>query len=66
MTPEWRLLHPKIPKPKTGDKIRVRGWTYYDVFHKFEMEYDPADPVIGLTRATLWEIHPVQDVTILP
>lgn len=66
MTPEWRLLHPKIPKPKKGDKIRVRGWTYYDVFHKFEMEYDPADPVIGLTRATLWEIHPVQDVEILP
>lgn len=66
MTPEWRLLHPKIPRPKKGDKIRVRGWTYFDSFHKAEMEYDPADPVIGIARATLWEIHPVQDVEVLP
>lgn len=66
MTPEWRLAHPNIPKPKTGDKIRVRGWSYVDVFHKAEMEYDPEDPVLGINRVTQWEIHPVQDVELLP
>lgn len=66
MTPEWRLAHPSVPKPKKGQRIRVRGWTYYDYFHKAEHEYDPQDPVMGLTRKTLWEIHPVQDVEILP
>lgn len=66
MTPEWRLTHPNIPKPKKGDRVRVRGWTYVDVFHKAEMEYDPADPVLGANRVTQWEIHPVQDVELLP
>jgi len=66
MTPEWRLMHPNIPKPKKGDKVRVKGWTYYDIFHKAEMEYDPDDEVLGINRVTLWEIHPVQDVEVLP
>lgn len=66
MTPEWRLAHPGILKPKKGQRIRVRGWTYYDYFHKAEPEYDPSDPVLGLARKTLWEIHPVQDVELLP
>jgi hypothetical protein len=66
MTPEWRLRHPGILKPKTGQRIRVRGWSYYDVFHKFEAEYDPDDKVLGRRRKTLWEIHPVQDVELLP
>lgn len=66
MTPEWRLAHPGILKPKKGQRIRVRGWTYFDSFHKTEFEYDPEDPVLGLTRKTLWEIHPVQDVELLP
>lgn len=66
MTPEWRLLHPKIHRPKKGDRIRVRGWTYFNSFHKAEMEYDPADPTLGVSRVTLWEIHPVQDVEVLP
>jgi hypothetical protein len=66
MTPEWRLLHPKIHKPKVGERVRVKGWTYFDVFHKAEFEYDPQDPVMGVNRATQWEIHPVQDVEPLP
>lgn len=63
MTPEWRLLHPKTPKPRKGDRIRVRGWTYVDVFHKAEMEYDPKDPVLGVNRVTQWEIHPLMSAT---
>lgn len=66
MTPEWRIAHPKIHKPKKGDKVRVRGWTYYDSFHKAEQEYDPDDEVLGINRVTLWEIHPVQDIELLP
>ena len=65
MTPDWLLFHPKTHIPKVGEKIRVRGWTYYDVFHKAESEWDPKNPVTGDGRVTLWEIHPVQDVEIL-
>ena len=66
MTPEWRIMHPKTYKPKTGDKVRIKGWTYFDIFHKAEMEYDPEDPIIGLGRKTQWEVHPVQSVKIIP
>lgn len=66
LTPEWRRLHRKTPRPKAGDKVRLKGWTYYDYFHKAEHEFDPRDPVMGDSRFTLWEIHPVQDVEILP
>lgn len=66
MTPEWRILHPSIVKPKVGDRVRLRGWTYYDSFHKAEHEYRPDDPFYGVNRPTLWEIHPVQEVTLLP
>ncbi len=66
LTPEWRLLHPGIPEPKTGDRIRIRGWTYWDKFHELELEYNPEDPVLGIQRLSLWEVHPVQDIEILP
>ncbi len=66
LTPEWRMLHPKIKKPVTGQKIRVKGWSYFDVFHKAEEEYDPEDPVYGRGRWTQWEIHPVMQIEILP
>ncbi len=66
LTPEWRLLHPNTPKPKVGDRIRVKGWTYFDVFHTAEEEYDPEHPRMGISRVTLWEVHPVQEIEILP
>ncbi len=66
ITPEWRLKHPGFIEPKVGQKIRVKGWTYYDYFHKSELEYDPADPVLGVLRSIVWEIHPVQDIEIIP
>jgi len=66
LTPEWRIAHPKLPIPVTGQRIRVRGWTYFDMFHKVEEEYNPDDPVLGAGRASQWEIHPVQDIEILP
>lgn len=66
MTPEWRLLHPGIHKPRKGERVRVRGWTYFDSFHKAEFEYEPEDPVLGVKRVTLWEIHPVQSIELLP
>lgn len=66
LTPEWRILHPKIPKPKVGDKVRIKGWTYFDIFHKAEEEYDPGHPTLGLSRLSQWEVHPVQEIEILP
>jgi hypothetical protein len=66
ITPEWRLSHPKIHLPKVGDKVRVKGWSYFDVFHKAEAEYNPDDPVMGATRWTQWEIHPALEVEVLP
>lgn len=66
ITPEWRLKHRGFIEPKVGQKIRVKGWTYYDYFHKSELEYDPADPVLGTLRSVVWEIHPVQDIELIP
>ncbi|MBI3553866.1 MAG: hypothetical protein HY077_15330 [Elusimicrobia bacterium] len=66
ITPEWRLLHKNFPMPKAGQKIRLKGWTYFDYFHGNELEFDPADPVVGVNRVTVWEVHPVQDIEILP
>ncbi len=57
ITPEWRLLHPGFPEPKAGQKIKVWGWTYYDLFH-------PAGP--HQARSTDWEIHPVRKIQIEP
>jgi hypothetical protein len=65
ITPEWRLLHKGMPMPKVGQKIRVKGWSYFDSFHGSELEYDPQDPVVGAERVTVWEVHPVQDIEIL-
>lgn len=65
ITPEWRLRHPKLPLPKTGERVCAKGWTYYDSFHKDEEEYSPEDPVLGISRATVWETHPVFDIQIL-
>ncbi len=58
ITPEWRKLHPRMPLPKLGQRVRVRGWTYYDVFHKAE----DAEGRDHWHRKTLWEVHPVLDV----
>lgn len=66
LTPEWRAAHRRIPKPVAGQRVRARGWTYWDMFHKAEEEYDPDDPVLGVNRVTMWEIHPVLDIQILP
>lgn len=65
ITPEWRLLHKGMPLPKVGQKVRIKGWSYFDSFHGSELEYDPQDPVVGAERVTVWEVHPVQDVEIL-
>lgn len=67
VTPEWRLVYGRdMPIPHVGDRVRLKGWTYYDSFHKSEEEYDAADPDLGAERKTLWEVHPVLDVEILP
>lgn len=64
LTPEWRILHPGIHRPTVGERICVKGWTYFDIFHKNEWEYDPEDPVLGVNRVHVWEIHPVQEIQL--
>jgi hypothetical protein len=66
ITPEWRLAHKGMVEPKIGQKVRLKGWTYFDYFHGSELEYDPEDPVVGIKRVTVWEVHPVQDIEVLP
>ncbi len=59
ITPEWRhVLDRGIPSPQKGDRVRVRGWTYYDAFH------ESGEPQSA--RENVWEIHPVLDLEILP
>ena len=65
ITPEWRLAHKGMVLPKIGQKIRLKGWTYFDSFHGNELEYDPQDPVVGINRVTVWEVHPVTDIEVL-
>lgn len=65
ITPEWRLAHKGMVEPKVGQKIRLKGWSYFDRFHGSELEYDPEDPVVGIKRVTVWEVHPVQDIEVL-
>ena len=65
ITPEWRSAHKGMILPKIGQKIRLKGWSYFDSFHGNELEYDPKDPVVGLTRVTVWEVHPVLDIEVL-
>lgn len=64
--PSWWLFHRDITRPKEGQRVRLKGWSYLDVFHKSELEYDPKHPTLGINRPTIWEIHPLQDVEILP
>ncbi len=68
ITPEWRLFHRRIPKPRVGDRVRVRGWTYYDIFHEGERYFEWPKPRQGpeADAKNMWELHPVEDVELLP
>ncbi len=70
VTPEWRLFHRHMHMPLVGERVRVRGWTYYDGFHKVEDFLHKKLPhkrdESFEERESLWEIHPVQDVEVLP
>ena len=58
ITPELRRLGPRVPVPRVGDLVRVRGWTYYDVFHD-------APPRPGAAALSQWEVHPVTSLRVL-
>lgn len=64
LKPEWRLLH-RGPLPQVGQKVRVRGWTFYDITHDDEPVYDPAHPGARKKRASFWEVHPALEVDVL-
>ena len=70
ITPDWRALHP-TNFPRVGDNVEVFGWSYFDSFHRDEIEgeKDVLEERPGAEkgkRATLWEVHPAHVVNVLP
>ena len=64
INPEWRLLH-RVTLPSVGQRVRVRGWTFYDITHDDEPVYDPAHPGTRKKRASFWEVHPALEVEVV-
>ena len=64
LKPEWRLFH-RGPLPQVGQRVRARGWTFYDITHDDEPVYDPAHPGTRKKRASFWEVHPALEVDLL-
>ncbi|MEK7287296.1 MAG: hypothetical protein AAB091_01880 [Elusimicrobiota bacterium] len=67
ITPGWRAKYQRIrgramTQPKDGDLVEIRGWTYYDLFHEDESSEERE---LTEGRPTVWEIHPVTEVTVL-
>ena len=63
ITPETWLFRGLKP-PKAGDYVELRGWTYYDMFHRDEEEAE-GEAEYEAKRPTVCEIHPITKVTVL-
>ncbi len=63
LTPRWQSVRSNWTQAWLRDlerrrvRVRVRGWLMFDQAH-------PAE--VGRTRATLWEVHPVTTLEIVP
>ena len=47
-------------------RIRVRGWLFFDSRHRSNSENTNPDGEDELWRRTAWEVHPVTDLVIVP
>lgn len=73
VTPRWREKMAAIadwstPALKTqliGHRVRVTGWLFDDLEHERQAENTNAGAA-GNWRATVWEIHPVTAIQVLP
>jgi hypothetical protein len=52
----------KLHMPRVGDLVEVKGWSYYDWFHRDEA---PEEQVITEGRPTVWEVHPVIELRLI-
>ncbi|MBI4052122.1 MAG: hypothetical protein HY400_06425 [Elusimicrobia bacterium] len=62
ITPEDQIFR-KIKAPVVGSQVKVYGWSYYDLFHEDEAEEEKE---LTANRATVWEVHPVNKIEVLP
>lgn len=65
INPEARLLG-RMKLPQVGQRVRVRGWTFYDISHDDEPVYDPEHPGTRKMRSSYWEVHPALEVDVAP
>lgn len=73
ITPRWRAKMAVISdwstaalkKRLTGKRVRIIGWLFDDLEHKAEAENTNPGGARNW-RATIWEIHPITGITVLP
>ena len=73
VTPRWRekmaviadWSTPALKKQLIGHRVRVTGWLFDDLEHERQAENTNAGAA-GNWRATVWEIHPVTGIQVLP
>jgi hypothetical protein len=73
VTPRWRTKMAVISdwstaalkKRLTGTRVRIIGWLFDDLEHKAEAENTNPGGAKNW-RATIWEIHPITGITVLP
>jgi hypothetical protein len=73
VTPRWREKMAVIAdwstaalkKQLLGKRVRITGWLFDDLEHKAEAENSNPGGARNW-RATVWEIHPITGITVLP
>jgi len=54
-----------LRKTLLGKRVRITGWLLFDVEHKPNAT-NTASPDAHIWRATVWELHPVTSIEVLP
>ena len=54
-----------LRKTLLGKRVRITGWLLFDVEHKPNAT-NTASPNAHIWRATVWELHPVTAIEVLP
>jgi hypothetical protein len=73
VTPRWRekmavitdWSTPALKKRLLGRRVRITGWLFDDLEHQPEAE-NTNPGALSNWRATVWEIHPITGITVLP
>jgi hypothetical protein len=73
VTPRWRdkmkviadWSTPALKSQLIGHRVRITGWLFDDLEHKADAE-NTNPGASGNWRATVWEIHPITGIQVLP